>query len=403
MNAEEFYRKSLQLSEQWKVSHIETNDKDMCLYIYLTFIDNKAYDPDSGEEAKIYDWREERIWRDLDTHRYRTYIVARLPRVKCSDGKVKTVNIPWSDRSQRFTHFFEAQVIELLLYTQKQYKAAHLADLSFDEVNHIMKRATDRGLARRELEDGVETISVDEKAFKKGRQFVTVLSDPDQGRVLEITEGREKKSAVKALNQTFNDKQKASITHACSDMWEGYISAIKQELPDSILCFDRFHLVKMLNEAVDQVRRQEVKHQKDLRKTRYIWLKNYGNLTDRQVEKFNQINEANYKTAQAWHIKENFKDFAGESSTSKEIFAWMIKWCQDAMRSGLQPVVNVAERFQKNLKEIINGIIYKVNNAIAERLNGKLQEIKISARGYRKFENFRKAILFFHGSLSLFP
>lgn len=290
----------------------------------------------------------------------------------------------------------------MLQATKNQTKTAQLLRMGFGQINRIMYNAVERGLSRRNNLGKIKHISIDEKSFKRGHDYVTVLSSPETGAVLNVSHGRKKSDVKKVINETFTEEQKENIVTVSTDMWEAYIKTVKEELPKAKLCHDKFHLVKYLNAAVDIVRRKETKTQEELKHSRYIWLKDQANLTEKQRLKFEAINNVNYETARAWKIKENFRDITFNQS-QQEAFILFCRWSQDAKNSKINPVVKVAEMFDRHFPAIVNAMSLNKNNAMAERLNGKIQEIKLSAKGYRTFENFRAAILFYHGKLYLYP
>lgn len=268
-------------------------------------------------------------------------------------------------------------------------------------VNRIIHLSVQRGLSRREP-IGYTSLSIDEKSFRKGHDYVTVLSDPQTGTVIDVGQGRTKKVAISLINQALDEDQRSIVGTVSMDMSKAYINAVKESLPESKICFDKFHLVQYLNKAVDQVRRREVKEQEELKNTRYIWLKDIANLTDKQRLKFDSIDHINYKTSRAWRIKENFRDIHFKQ-TQAEAFVLLSQWIKDAQKCGMGQIIKVADMFEAHLDGIVNAMVYSKSNAMAERLNGKIQEIKLTARGYRTFEKFKSAILFFHGGLYLYP
>ena len=185
------------------------------------------------------------------------------------------------------------------------------------------------------------------------------------------------------------------------DMWKAYISTAKEVLPQAEIVHDRFHLVKYLNEAIDKVRRREVKQHKELKDSRYALLKNQINLTEKQRIKFDAITGANYEVSKAWQVRENFKDLFSISQASG--FALYSQWASNSLRRKIKEVTKVVTMFNNHIKGVVNALVTNYNNAMAERLNGKIQELKTIGRGYRTFANFRSAILFFHGGLNLYP
>ena len=157
-----------------------------------------------------------------------------------------------------------------------------------------------------------------------------------------------------------------------------------------------------MNEAIDKVRRREVKEHAELKDSRYALLKNEENLTEKQRIKFEEIRKANFEVSRAWEARENFKEIFKNKTIeeSEAIFEILHKTVK---KSGIAEVIKVAEMFANHLRGVLNAMTSEVSNAIAERLNGKIQLLKSIGRGYRKFENFRSAILFFYGKLNLFP
>ena len=153
---------------------------------------------------------------------------------------------------------------------------------------------------------------------------------------------------------------------------------------------------------MDKVRRREVKQHQELKNSRYALLKNQENLTEKQRIKFESIRAANYQVSKAWQIRENFKD-TFHSNNIEEAVKLFCNWGAYVLGSNIKEMIKVAKMFNNHLKGVCNAMVESFSNAMAERLNGKIQEIKTVARGYRTFKNFRSAILFFNGGLQLKP
>ena len=221
--------------------------------------------------------------------------------------------------------------------------------------------------------------------------------------VLNVGENRDVKSTRALLTETFTQQQLNDIKTVSMDMWQAYINSITAECPNAELVHDKFHLVAYLNKGIDQVRRREVKKHDELKHSRYVLLKNQNNLTQKQYEKFELIRSANYQVSKAWHIRENFRDLFGCSNNEMEAKCIFQNWIQDSYSKCIKEVNKVIEMFVRHAGGVINALITNLNNAMAERLNGKIQELKTIGKGYRMFDNFRSAILFFYGGLSLYP
>lgn len=181
------------------------------------------------------------------------------------------------------------------------------------------------------------------------------------------------------------------------------MQAVDSKSQNAEIVHDKFHLIKYLNEAIDKIRRREVKSNDALKNCRYVLLKNEHNLTQKQQVKYQMIKDSNFEVTQALHVRENFKslfDYYHDENCAVELLE---NWAQDSYKKCIKEINSVVKTFWSHARGVVNALISGLNNAMAERLNGKIQEIKLVARGYRKFENFRSAILFFHGGLNLYP
>jgi transposase len=393
MFTEQFFDLLLNFGVDWKVKEVESHPETSEVDIYVEYI---------GSE-KIYDYAPPRRWRHLDTMQFKTFINCRLPRVKLIDESVKTMSPPWAEKHERHSFLFEIDVIGLLLATKNQTQTANLMRCKFDVVNRIMHNATIRGLEQRKTEENeIEEVSIDEKSFQKGHIYATVLSDPKGGRVLDVEKHRTIEACVKLIKKALTAKQLKNVKKISMDMWKSFINVAKEKLPEAKVVHDKFHLIKYLNEAIDKVRKREVKTHEELKNSRYAMIKNEENLTEKQRIKFAEIREANFEVSRAWQARENFKEVFKNASL-EESEAIFQEWYKSVKATGIKEVIKVAEMFSSHLQGVLNAMTSTFSNAMAERLNGKIQLLKAIGRGYRKFDNFRSAILFFYGKLNLFP
>jgi len=271
-------------------------------------------------------------------------------------------------------------------------------------VNRILHRCTERGMSRRSTSrTPFEHISIDEKSFKKGHKYVTVISHPKSGVVLDVGEDRDGRSVNELITRTFTPKQRESMRTVSMDMWHAYINSVEKKLPNAEIVHDKFHLISYLNKSMDQVRRREVTDNEELINSRYALLKNEENMTEKQKEKYELIKSSNFEVSKVWHIRENFKSLFDCYNEEKSATELLVNWAQDSYMNNIREVNKVILMFLNHATGVVNALISNFNNAMAERLNGKIQEVKLIGRGYRTFENFRSAILFFHGGLDLYP
>jgi transposase len=263
-----------------------------------------------------------------------------------------------------------------------------------------MQRSVERGMSRRDESERYYYLSIDEKSVHKGHDYISILSDEATGFVIEVVEGRTKESVDNLCKQGLSQSQRDDVKTICTDMWDAFIYGAKSHFKNALHCHDNFHLVGYLNKAVDKVRRREVKTQDELKKSKYLFLKDKLNFTEKQRIKFSAIREGNYEVSRAWQVKENFRDIQFKQDRAQAISMYAY-WRMDAKHTNIKEMNEVVEMFDRHQNGIINAIQTGANNARAERVNGSIQELKTIGRGYRKTENFRIAILFFHGNLDL--
>jgi len=402
----ELYRQLMGLRDPWKVSEVRVDFEGLTVDVWVEWPpERKAPCPECGAGCAIYDHREERQWRHLDTMQFQTILHCRIPRINCSDHGVKSITVPWSGKNSRFTALFERLAIDVLLGCQNQAKAKELLGLSWDEVHLIMEKAVGRGLQRRS-EGGITHIGVDEKSFLKGHRYATIMSDLDNARVLDVARDRKEESLAE-LFRRIPEEQRQEITAVAIDMWEPYINAVEQLLPEADIVHDKFHIAKYLGEAVDKVRKSEHKGLKKegaetLKGTKYLWLTNPRNWSDEQKQQFKELKNQGLKVGRAWSIKEMFSDL-WDYTYEKSARNFFRKWYWWATHSRLKPIAEVAKKLKRHLDNILTYLRHRITNAVAEGINSKIQQVKSAARGFRNFENYRTAILFFCGKLDMYP
>ena len=361
--------------------------------------------PECGKECTIADHAPERTWRHLDTMQFETLIRARVPRSRCQEHGVKTILVSWAEPGSRFTLLFERFALEVIQAARSLTQVCALLGLDWDGVQRIMDRGVRRGLKRRELE-GLAHVGIDEKSFRSGQSYISLLSDLDGSRVLEVMEGCDEATA-QALWQSLPEEQRQSIVAVALDMAPAFIAASRAAVPQAALVHDKFHVAKHLNEAVDKVRRQEHKEllaqgDETLKSTRQLWLFNPLNFSEEEAADFERLKFSGLKVARAWAIKELFSklwNYSYEGSARKFFKNWF-GW---AARSRLPPVIKVAKMIKRHLENILTYLRHPITNAVTEGLNSKIQAIKSNARGFPSFQNYRTRILFFCGKLSLQP
>jgi transposase len=404
MRDRELYQQILGLSHPWKVTDIRLSLAERQVVVVVAGADGEPMAcPTCGRTCGRHDHRK-RQWRHLDTCQLQTLIEADVPRVNCPEHGVQQVVVPWAEPGGRFTALFEAMVIAWL--GEAPIKAvAELVGLSWDQVDGIQQRAIERGLMRR-APTTVVNLGVDETSYQKHHEYVSVITDRDRGVVLEVLEDRTKETVLTWLD-TLSERQLKEIQTISLDMWEAFINAFLERLPeaDQKICFDRFHVAGYFGKAVDAVRIAEHKALGKgslLTRTKHQWLKNSERTDNRSRVWFMELTRASLKTARAWAIKEqagklwSFTSRTWAEKSWRRLLGWMV-------RCRLAPVKKVAATIKLHLWGILNAIITGSTNAIGESLNAQIQKIKAMACGFRNRERFRRAILFHLGGLDLMP
>jgi len=406
MRDKDLYAQILGIKNPWQVSKVELalTEGEVTVHVEQEKGSKQCF-PTCGKASPGYDTRVRR-WRHLDTCQYKTILEAVVPRVECKEHGVVTTAVPWAEPGSGFTVMFEALVIDWLKEASTS-AVSRLMNLSWNAIDGIMQRAVVRGLARREKISPTQ-IGVDETAFKKRHDYVTIVSDQKKGIVLHVGSDR-KKETLKAWYDSLTDSQREAIESVSMDMWPAFIKATLESLPDAKdkIAFDKFHVAKYLGEAVDKVRRQEHKAlmaegYDDLKGSKFDWLYNPQNMTHKQKKRFKALRDSTLKTARAWAIKELAMSLWHYVSKTWARKGWG-RWLSWAVRCRLKPIKKVAKTIKEHLWGILNAIVLKVSNGPAEGLNSRIKMIKVRSRGFRNKERFANAIYFHLGGLDLYP
>lgn len=406
MDDKALYAAILGLMQPWEVEKVELKLASGEVHVWVALPPKTLWVcPECLEHAPIHD-HQERIWRHLDTCQYKTLLHAQVPRLDCSEHGVKQIRVPWAEDRSRFTALFEALAIDWM----KQACISAVAEqmrLSWDEAAGIQGRAVRRGLARRQVEP-VAYLGLDETSFQKRHEYVTVVSDLENDRVLYVGDDR-KRETVNAYWTSLSPEQLDAIRAIAMDMWEPYILSTRDHVPDADqkIVFDKFHVAQHLNKAVDKVRRQENREllaegETWLTGTKYAWLRNPDNFTRPKWIAFGPLRESVLKTARAWALKEEAMclwDLRYLGVVDRNFRRWY-GW---AMRSRLEPMKRVARMIRSHWTNIKTYFEHRITNAGAEAMNAKIQAVKYMSCGFRNRERFRNAIYFHCGGLDLYP
>ncbi len=402
------YQQILGLSEPWFVTSVKLDIPNQRVDVFVEHREGIRFAcPVCGKAYPLYDHAEERQWRHLDTCQLKTYLHARIPRVACPQDGIRNAQLPWGERGSRFTLMMECLIIDVLQQCTSVTGAARLLHLSWEECRGVMVRAVARGRLRRRPER-IEYLCVDEKGFRRGHHYLTIVSDLERSAVLEVGEGRTA-AALADIYSRFAPEQLDAVQAIAMDMCRPYVKATRQAFLNSRdkIVFDRFHVMQKINQAVDRVRRQELaasgSRQRELLKgSKQLWLWAEERVPQRHQDRFAQLKQADLQTSRAWALKENLRHLwtLGDVACA---MAHLKQWLQWAKESALCPLKAVIRSYSQHMAYIINYARHPITTSTAEGINSRIQSIKHKAAGFRNLDNFITAIYFYCGKLDLYP
>lgn len=324
-------------------------------------------------------------------------------RVSCShcDG-IHVEAMPWVSGKHRMTR---ALMVTLAIWTRllPWQQVARLFRCSWGTVATAVEQAVAYGLANRDL-DGVTHIGIDEISRKRGHVYVTNVYDLQRKRLVWSGEGRTE-ATLEAFFDVLGPEKSAALQGICCDMWQPYIDVIKDRAPQAVLVFDKFHIVRHLMEAVDQVRRDETRekgpeHKALMYKTRFIWLKNPWNLTEDQAFRLSALEQLNLKINRAYLLKELFRRF-WDYTYAGWAKKYLTRWFWWATHSRLQPMRDFAWMLRRHEDDILNYFKMPIDNGTVEGLNNKAKLVIHKAYGFRTAANYIRNLYHCLGDLPL--
>lgn len=399
MRDTDLFGMALGIEPPWLVKKSEFDVTAKRLDIHLDFARGSRFAcPECGvADCPAYD-SEEKTWRHLNFFQHEAYLHARVPRVTCKRCGIKQVTVPWARSDSGFTLLFEALIMAMV----QAMPVAVLARM-IDEwdtrlwrvIHHYVEKARDRA-----DHSEVTSVAFDETASRRGHNYVSLFVDLMRRRVLFVAEGKDAGTVDAFANDlSAHGGNPEAIAEVCIDMSPAFVAGIAQSLPNARITFDKFHLVKLINQAVDAVRRAEQKNHAELKKSRYLWLKNPRNLSERQRTQLDNLAAANLKTGRAYRIRLAFQELYAQPAKHAEPF--LKKWYWWATHSRLPPMIEAARMVKRHWNGILRWFHSKIANGIMEAINSLVQAAKAKARGYRSTRNLKAIIYLIAGKLEL--
>lgn len=403
----QLYQQILGLASPWRVDRVSLKPQAREIEVRVAFDDTAWGCPQCRQRMVIHDY-EERRWRHLDSCQFKTIIAARVPVVKCPAHGAQTVAVPWAEKYARFSRMFERLAIDVMLECSIR-GACDILGISWDEADGIKQRAVQRGLARK-TPVVMPRLCVDEKGMGHGHSYLTIVAQAEPGRttVQYVGDGRQRET-LDAFWRQLQPEQLAGVEAVAMDMWEPFVQSTLAQVPAAAgkIVHDPFHLVKYMNEAVNEVRKDEHRRlleqgDERLKHTRSLWLYGQENVPIKQAEGFEKLKRLNLQTARAWAIKESFRTF-WSCPTVKQAGRYFDKWYGWAIRCRLKPVKKVARLCKNHLPNLLTFFAHRLTNGPMEGLNNAIQGLIKKAFGYRNKERFKTDIFFHFGGLDLYP
>jgi transposase len=395
---------SLGLTEPWYVERANFNSEGMAVQIYIGVRKTAAIAcPVCGSEAKRYGYeKNERVWRHGDCLFYPCYVHCRRPKILCTKCGAKQVNAPFERKNSRFTLLFEGFAM-MVLADAPVAKTAEWLRCDEKSLTKILRYWVNKAVDGMDLSEIAE-LAIDETSFKRGHKYVTLIIGAAKRRVIDVEEGRGKESVelfAKQLTEKGGDPEK--ITTVTSDMSKTYLPAIEENFPNAENIIDKFHVKKVLIDALDEVRKAEqktVSDKQNLFRGRRLFMIPEAKLSGEQAAKIAEMSKRYPLTGRAYRIVAGLDDFYS-SRTPKEaeaafdsLYSWM-------RRCRLKPMKEAAATLMRHKDKILHYFKSRLTNAICEGINSMVQAAKRKARGFHTFEGYSSMIYLVAGKLQL--
>jgi len=327
--------------------------------------------------------RPRRWWRDLKVRHLPLVLACTPRRVVCRTRGVRVEKVPWARRWSRVTRSLSGVVAELAGRTDLTTVARHFG-INWKTVAGIIHRVVQWGLAKRRKK-ALRIIGIDEVSRKKGHRYLTLVYDLERGQLVWIGKGRTK-DTLAGFFDALGKRRSKNLRAVCMDMWAAYYDVVQERAVNATICFDRFHVVRHLNDAVDQVHRALVRELSGPTKalvkgTRFVLLKNPWNLTPKQKRSLRELVRSNSPLSRAYYLKEDFQrfwDYIHERWVQKHLKQWL--WW--ASHSRLEPFKNFARMIREHLDGILAWTKLRISNGALEGMNNKVKLVSHRSYGW---------------------
>ena len=396
----DLFQLALGLVPPWMVADAKFDADKKRLDIEIDFKTGGRFAcPDCGRaDCPVHD-TVKKTWRHLNFFQHQAFLHARIPRIDCPDHGVRLVAVPWARPGSGFTLLFEAFVMTLVK-GMPVAAAARLVGEHDTRLWRVIQHYVEDAVARMDLAD-LRRVAIDETAAKRGHNYISLFVDIDSRKVVYATEGKDADTVARFADHVDDHNSDASrIKEVCIDMSAAYVKGVEYNLTEAEITFDKFHAVKLVNDAVDQVRRAESRERPELKHSRYLWLKNERHLSVEQLTTLAELTRMHLKTARAYRLRLAFQEMYDAPSLDwgELIFD---RWYGWAIRSRLEPMKKAARTLKQHRDGVLRWFDSKIANGLIEAINSLVQAAKAKARGYRSLRNLIAITYLIAGKIDL--
>jgi transposase len=396
----DLFQLALGLVPPWMVADAKFDAANKRLDIEIDFKTGGRFAcPECGTaDCPVHD-TVKKTWRHLNFFQHQAFLHARVARIDCPNCGVRLVTVPWARPGSGFTLLFEAFVMTLVK-GMPVAAAARLVGEHDTRLWRVIQHYVETAVARMDLSD-LRRVAIDETAAKRGHDYISLFVDIDARKVVYVAEGKDADTVARFADHVDDHNSDASrIKQVCVDMSGAYIKGVTENLTEAEITFDKFHAVKLVNDAVDQVRRAESRERPELKHSRYLWLKNERRLSVEQLTALAELTRMHLKTARAYRLRLAFQDMYDAPSLDwgELIFD---RWYGWAIRSRLEPMKKAARTLKQHREGVLRWFDSKIANGLIEGINSLVQAAKAKARGYRSLRNLMAITYLIAGKIDL--
>ncbi len=393
------FEAALGIASPWYINGVEFDVAKKTLAIAVDFIAGSRFAVPGVEGTHPAHDTVTKRYRHLNFFQHECHLEVRVPRVRLPDGGIRQVEPDWAGRLAGFTLLFEALIMAMC--REMTFAAvSRLVGLSWHQVVAICKRYVELGLEQADFSE-VARLAADETSKARGHDYITLVADADQRRVLFVAEGKDADTIKDfAADFTAHGGDPAAVESISIDMSKAFIKGVAEHLPNARITFDKFHVIAHANTAVEQTRRIEQKVDPSLKGLRWKLLRDRADLSlaaRADLDAF-VAQVTTKRTARAWLYKEQLREIM-ERKQVNVVRAMLTQWATNVMRSKVEPMKEVAKMIRSHLDGIVAWTQTRQTNGFLEAINGLFQAAKRKARGYGNFSTIRTVVFLLAGKL----